>query len=282
MAEEAVPVASPAVPPPAAPAVVAAPPPAVETPAAGAAPPAATPPVSSPEPARAEAAPEAKPEPAKPAEAAPVTEPPKAEVKPEEPKSLLADAKAPEKAPEAKPAEAKSAEAAAPEPLKYTDFTLPEGVQLDKDQLGKYTEVLGKHQVPQDAAQGLVDLYIKEMTDLQKAQRAQWDRMQDEWVREFRESEIGGNREETTLQRCAAVLDQYAAANGAERGQKLRAAMTMTGIGNNPEMIRFVNWAAGLTVESARPVAAIVPKAPQPSSKAQRRYANPAFSTGAS
>lgn len=271
-------------PPVAAPAAAVTLPAAVETPAV--APAAAAPPVPSPvsqetiaeKPAETRPAPVAE---TKPAESAPV-ETPKTPEPVAEQKSLLGEIM---QKPAEKPAEVKPEVKPEPikvEPVKYEAFKFPEGIVPNDQEVGKYTSILAQHQVPQDAAQQLIDLYTEELKRREQLVRDTWSRTREGWVSEVKsDPEIGGSRHETTLQRCAAVLDQYAQAAGAERAQKLKTVLGFTGAGDHPELIRFVNWAAGFTVERARPVAAVVPKAPQPVSRAQRRYANPAFSTGA-
>lgn len=239
--------------------------------------------VASPSPALA-AAPEA---PAAAVEPVAATEAPAAPAR----TSLIAEAKTGE---EPKPAEAAPAEAAPvegeapaaeaqpspedvkivePEPVAYTDFMLPEGVQLESEKVGKYTELLGKHRAPQELGQELINLHLAEVQAV--ADRVQrhnveaWDRMQDQWVSDFRsDREIGGNREITTLRNCAAVIEQYG--GSPEQQAQLRQVFTATGAGNNPAVIRLLNN-IGRVLSEGRPVPAAKPPA-QPSSRQERRY----------
>lgn len=216
--------------------------------------------------------------PAAPVEAAPITETaPKVEA-PAEPKSLLGELLAkpePEKVEPPKVEPEAPAEPLVVEPIKYEAFKLPEGVQLAEPDLAKYTEILGKHQVPQEATQALVDLYVAERTREVEAQRANWENTTKGWLDQFRaDPDIGKNRSETTIANANAVLTRYGQVMGSEREAGLRQAFNITGIGNHPDMIRFVNWMAGFTTEQAKPVVANVRTAPLPQGKAQRRYAN--------
>jgi hypothetical protein len=172
--------------------------------------------------------------------------------------------------PEAKPE-------AAPElpPITYEAFKLPDGVKFDDAEVGKYTTILGKYQVPQEAAQQLMDLYVQEHQRSQTLNQETWNRTRENWINAFKsDDEIGGNRVNTTLGRCRAVIDRYAGVAGPERAQTLRDVFSATGAGDHPEVIRFINWIAGRTTEQARVVPATVPKAPQPGSRATRRYQN--------
>jgi len=79
---------------------------------------------------------------------------------------------------------------------------------------------------------------------------------------EFREDpDIGGNRADTSLARMGGLLELYGQTAGGERLSKLRDVLTFTGAGDNPEVLRFVNYVASRLVETSRPVAAVGPEA---------------------
>lgn len=252
----------------------------------------ATPAASSPEPVVTETAPVVE---------APVVEPvvetPVAPTTEERAPSLLSEAKAedpakPEvKAEDPKPVEAK-VEPAKPLPAPtYEKFTLPEGVTVTEEKIGSFTGILGEyenkiaadptqaHSVVQDLGQKLVDFYVGEMKEgaerNARLQRETWDRTIEGWRGEFRDDpDIGGNRSDTSLSRMGALLEMYGQKAGTERLSKLRDVFTATGAGDNPEVLRFVHWAASRLVETPRPVAAITPRAPVITSRAQRLYRN--------
>ncbi len=246
---------------------------------------AATPPVvTSPEAAPAAFSPvtpvNAEPVAVVPAEASPAPEAPK----PAE--SLLSQAVS---KPADAPAEAPVAEA--PKPAEattlptFTDFVLPEGMALEPERLSNLTKVLGEmettkgidHAVMQEMGQKMVDLHIQEIQEFQRQhdqERVQvWNQIRDGWKDEFKnDPDIGGNRQETTLKQAGAVIERFGQKFGAEKESALRLAFSTTGLGDHPELIRFVNWVASFTTERARPVAAIVPKSPAPTSRSARRY----------
>lgn len=216
------------------------------------------------------------------AEPAPKTEEPVAEKKAEE---VKADEP---KAEEPKAEEKKSVDLPAPV---FEPFKLPEDVKLDDAKLGGFTGLLGEfenkitadptqaHAAAQEFGQKLLDLYIGETEAAAQrhteAVAANWSRTQDQWVSEFREDpEIGKNRAETSLTRMGGLMDMYGQSAGPERLSSLRSILTMTGAGNNVEVLRFVNWAASRLVERARPVAAPQARPPVVGSKATRLYRN--------
>lgn len=242
--------------------------------------------------------------------AAPVVEAPKVDAPAavEPPPSVLSEAKpkAPEpakvaEAPKAevkegeKPAEeAKATDAPLPLP-KYGALKLPEGVKLEDAKVAAFDEMLGKFQNATKAdqpameafRQELTDFYVKQQTEIAQRQQAlqseTWNRVREVWKDKFRKDpEIGGNRHDTTVQQCGAMLERYANVVGADRAAELRVAFRLTGMGDHPEMIRFVNWASQFTTERSRPVAATVPTSPsRPQTRGARRYAGSAPSNGA-
>jgi len=136
---------------------------------------------------------------------------------------------------------------AAPAPIKYEAFKLPEGVTFDDERLGKFTEVAGKAQIPQDVAQSLVSLHVEEMAryanEVQKAaeqnQREVWRKLNDTWKADFRKDErLGGNRAETTLAMAKAVLEEYGGTP--DQVRELIAHTSNNGMGNFPGFIRLL------------------------------------------
>lgn len=211
----------------------------------------------------------------------------KAEPKPEEKAEPKAEVKEEPKAEEPK-VEVKQ------EPLPpptYEAFKVPDGVTINDDQFKSITDILADHEtravtdpsqihaVMQEMGQKLVDLHVAETQAASERytrfQADNWKRTIEGWRGEFREDpDIGGNRADTSLARMGGLLEMYGQTAGAERLGKLRDVLTFTGAGDNPEMLRFVNWAASRLVETSRPVAAIGPRAPVVQSRAQRLYRN--------
>lgn len=202
--------------------------------------------------------------------------------------SLLGDTLKPEADPTA---EKPVPEVAKVEPVQsdlpsYEKFTLPEGVTLDDSKLGNFNKILGEfetgtktdHTKMQVLGQQLIDMYTGEAKDLsQRVAQNQidvWNRTREGWKEDFRKDrEIGGNRQQTTIKQCKAVLERYAASAGDTRAKALTKVFSLTGAGDNPAMIHFINWSSQFATERTRPVAATVPKAPVTNSRAQRRYA---------
>jgi hypothetical protein len=250
-------------------------------PAAAAPPAAASPAPAAEAPAPAPAAPET-PAPAPDAPAAdapPAAEASKAEAA-KAPGSLLGDAGKEPVAPAEAPKEPTApAEGEAPKPV-YAALTLPEGVTLDDSQVNVFTDMVADfelttkadHAAVEGFRQKLADFYVDETRRQLQAQAEMWNRTREGWRNDFiADKEIGGNRQQTTLSRCGAMIEQY----GGTPVQKkeLREALAVTGTGDHPALIRFINNMARVLSEG-KPVPAVVPKSPVTKSKASRRYQN--------
>jgi hypothetical protein len=207
--------------------------------------------------------PEAKPEgDAKKEDPAPADPKPEADAKPKDDKPKDDAGKKDGAAdPEKKDATAE----APPAPIKYEAFKLPDGLKLDDKELGKFTELAGKAQIPQDVAQNLVDLYVAErQNDVAQAradQRKVWDTLNDTWKTELRNHpELGGNKLETTLSMAKAVIEEYLPAN--EVGEYM-AHMRNNGMGNyllHVKLLRNIGKALNVFEDGIVPANAQAPK----------------------
>lgn len=155
------------------------------------------------------------------------------------------------KADEAKPADKATdpvkdatAEAQPPAPVKYEAFKLPEGLKLDEKELGRFTELAGTAQVPQETAQKMIDLYIEDRQNLyQQAaaeQRKVWNTLNDGWKTDLRKDAVlGGNRLETSLSMAKAVVEEYG--GSPEQVRDLIAHTSNNGMGNYPGFVRLLH-----------------------------------------
>lgn len=209
-----------------------------------------------------------------------VKDEPKTEVEPKVEDKAKDEPKAEEPKEEPKPEEKKPDEPKVA-PV-FEKYKLPEGVTVEEARLGSFNDMLGEietriatdpaqaHAAMQDLGQKLVDFHIAEMTTAAERAarhaREHWDRTREDWVKQFRDDpEIGKNRTDTSLSMIGSLVDMYGTTAGAETVTKLRDAWTATGMGDHPEMLRFMHWAASRLVETRRIVV------PQPTAKAPAR-----------
>jgi len=126
-------------------------------------------------------------------------------------------------------------------PEKY-ELTAPEGMTFDAETFGKVEPVLRELGMSNEGAQKLADAYAKEVIPIfQKraddaiAQRAADQRK--EWDDAFNaDPDIGGAKREETLQLAAKAFDFY----GIKPDTGIRQLLNESGLGNHPDMIRFV------------------------------------------
>jgi hypothetical protein len=156
------------------------------------------------------------------------------------PASLLSDK--PDDAPADKPADDKPADQPVDDkPIEYTDFNVPEGLALDADKLGAFKDIAAAAKMPQDVAQKLVDLYTADVKALSEAPMRAWTEMQNQWQEAVRNDPvIGGANLDKNLAATKAGLNNLLG----EDAPKFFEALSFTGAGNNPDIIRGLFKAA--------------------------------------
>ena len=143
-------------------------------------------------------------------------------------------AEAPAEAPKAEAKdEDKSADKPAGAPEAYSEFTMPEGVELDKAALEQFSPVAKELNLDQAQAQKLVDFYAAERTKLEQATFDTWAKTQTEWQETVKsDEEVGGAEMSEKLGIANKALEKFG-------GEKLSEALLATGAGNHVEVVRF-------------------------------------------
>lgn len=117
-------------------------------------------------------------------------------------------------------------------PEKYESFTLPEGLELNPELLGKFEELAKGYNLTQDKAQGLVDMASQLVADVQKKQAEQWDKIRDQWVKDIKEDkEFGGAKFGETMERANRTVRSFFS-------DVFVKFIQDTGYGDNPELIK--------------------------------------------
>lgn len=115
-------------------------------------------------------------------------------------------------------------------PEKY-EFDAGEGKEFDAGIIGAFSEVAKELNLTQEAAQKLLD---KVAPVIQERQTAQIEDIQNEWVKQSRsDKEFGGDKIADNLGVAKKALDTFGS-------PELRTLLEKTGLGNNPEVIRFM------------------------------------------
>lgn len=131
-------------------------------------------------------------------------------------------------------------------PEAYTDFTLPEGVELDGQALEKATPVFKELGLTQEQAQRLVDLQAEMVQEGVQKQTEQFSQLIEGWQKDAAaDKEFGGE----DFNKNVGIAQQAIAAFGTP---ELKQLMEDHGVGNHPEMIRFM-WKVGLKIKQDVP-----------------------------
>ncbi len=119
-------------------------------------------------------------------------------------------------------------------PEKYEDFKVPEGMELDKNLLEESIPVLKELNLTQEQAQKLVDLQSKYAT-VQAEKTAQvWKETIDKWTTDSKtDKEFGGTKLNESITVSKLALKEFG-------NDGFKEMLDFTGIGNHPEMIRFL------------------------------------------
>lgn len=118
-------------------------------------------------------------------------------------------------------------------PEKY-EFKMPEGVTLDSE-VGKQFEAVARDvKLPQEKAQALLDLAVKQIQGQTARTMQQWTEQRQAWVQELqRDQEFGGGRFQETIQRAQRALTKFGSPT-------LTKFLDESGYGDNSELIRML------------------------------------------
>ncbi len=121
------------------------------------------------------------------------------------------------------------ADKAEAKPTEYTDFTMPEGVEMDADLSGELKGLANEYKLDQDGAQKFADLGAKLM---QKQSSALADSVAQWAVDTKADKEIGGDGFDENLAIAAKARDAFGT-------PELTELLDGSGLGNHPEMVRW-------------------------------------------
>ena len=137
-------------------------------------------------------------------------------------------------------------------PEKY-EWAAPEGVTLDESILGSLSEVAKELNLPQAAAQKLVDKIAPVMA---QRQVEQFEALRTEWRQaSSSDQEFGGAKLTENMAVAKKALDAFGT-------PEFRQLLEQTGMGNHPELIRTF-YRAGKAISEDGLVSGSAPKAPR-------------------
>jgi hypothetical protein len=117
-------------------------------------------------------------------------------------------------------------------PEAYADFTLPEGMTVDKTALEVYSPVFKELGLSQDQAQKIVTAYAEQVQAGEKAQVDGFVKQLGEWKTATKaDKEVGGENFETSVRNANRALSTFGSPT-------LSEVLKETGLGNHPEFVR--------------------------------------------
>lgn len=117
-------------------------------------------------------------------------------------------------------------------PDEYAEFTPPEGIELDKDMLGKVTPLFKELNLSQEQAQKLVDFQASATKDAVDSLSNQHIETVKQWKADLRaDSEIGGDKLDENLSNAKMFLKAHGSA-------ELTKYLDDSGLSNNPLLIK--------------------------------------------
>ena len=153
------------------------------------------------------------------------------EIKAAEEAKAAEEGKSPEeiKAAEEKAAEEKKEGA----PESYTDFNMPEGMEVDPAMMETFLPLAKEGKLSQEGAQKFVDMYAKGLKASVDAHVKDWTDAMGKWQADTKaDKEIGGDRFDQTQVRVNLTLKTFG-------NEKLSEFLEVTGGGNHVEMCRI-------------------------------------------
>jgi len=123
-------------------------------------------------------------------------------------------------------------------PDTYEDFKLPEGMEVDDELVKDFKEIAKEGKLSQATAQKVVDLQTKTMTRAGEELTERWEKTQKEWREETEnDGEYGGKDLDKSVAFAKTAITSFG-------NDKFAELMESTGMGNHPEMLRFL-WNVG-------------------------------------
>jgi hypothetical protein len=121
-----------------------------------------------------------------------------------------------------------------PEDGKY-EFTLPDGIELDKDLAEFASPKLKEAGVTRDQANKLAAIISEARTNETKKAFEAWDATQTKWQGDVKaDKEIGGDKFDASIAAASKAINKFGT-------PELKEYLKASGGGNHPELIRFIS-----------------------------------------
>ena len=125
----------------------------------------------------------------------------------------------------------------------YSEFQLPEDMQVDATILDKATPLFKEAGLTQEQAQQFVDIYAEQIQNHQTAQVEAFNQLRQGWQESSKnDSEFGGDKFDESIADARVALDKLGT-------PELVKLLNETGVGDHPEVIRLMKNIGSLIKE---------------------------------
>jgi hypothetical protein len=125
----------------------------------------------------------------------------------------------------------------------YADFNVPEGATIDEKVLGEATSLFKDAGLNQEQAQKFIDLHAGLVQAGSTGQVEAFDQMKNDWREQSAsDKEFGGDKFDESVGLARTAIEKFGTPG-------LSEILSDTGLGNHPEVIRFMTRVGELTKE---------------------------------
>ena len=120
---------------------------------------------------------------------------------------------------------------------------MPEGMTMNEELLTEVTPLFKEAGISQEVAQKFIDINSKQIQALEQGKADSFNQLTQEWRdASVNDKEFGGDKFDQSVANARLALDNFGS-------PELSKLLNETGLGNNPEVIRFMNKVGSLTKE---------------------------------
>ena len=134
-----------------------------------------------------------------------------------------------------------SSDSGAPE--SYSDFDLPDGVEMNKGYMDKMGPLYKEFGLTQEQAQKLITAQVGYVQEGEAGRTNQVEELHKSWLDEAKaDKDIGGDNFDSTLKAANLAVNKFG-------GKEFKTLLRSTGLGNHPEIIRVFSKIGSLLKE---------------------------------
>lgn len=128
-------------------------------------------------------------------------------------------------------------------PLDASAFTAPEGMTVDAAMIEQAMPLFKEAGINQAQSQKFVDLYAAKMQEVEQGKLDTFNQLRQDWVKQSKsDPDFGGDKFDENIASAKAALDKFGT-------PELSKLLDDFGVGDHPEMIRFMVSVGRLTQE---------------------------------